>query len=844
MTPPFELCALTRNANQACEASWHSGHTLADTLLTCLYVQSPGALSPAAAPVAAALVCSCRASAAASVALALAADIYEEEDFVPHTFGMPWLAAPPGEGEAAEVAGACDAAAAWLVSAPVGDAALEGLTRELANALGAHCVLRGARLRVDAAACRLTSETLRDPPAATKLLKLLDALDGALKAVAALPPLTPEAAASSSSSSSAAAPAPADAPPPPPARAPSRPGFDPAVGRRLLGGALPRTTQAASLPASLDAASRHSAQLRCVATFAASWPGHAPPPLHALVEFLDAFGRGEAPPPPPGAAPSTPGTLARSAALCALLPDEAALGDAAAADAAGALGVALEWAPRAQQPPIDAAAAAAAAPTIAAEPSPAATADEAAAADALVSVSSAAAASASAAASPPAPLPLPPGIVGAGCTPCGVSHSFGASHPSAVGVFFASAGRAADGLLRCLACSRPRARRRLRHAIAEWAPLVAAGEALQHAGGGGGDGDGGATEQTERTEQGERGEAAPTENGSLSSPPTTTPTAMTTTTGGGASAAQPEPPARVWARGVAGDDAAASRWGERCLSGWALGWMCSVQSAHLESGLSLELYPTASEMAPLFWYLEYLAACAAEQARMSEEAVASAGTGAALREAAAANDAAAAAKAAVAAAGGGSDRKARRAAEAAAGVRARSALARLHAASAPAPASPRLRRLMATQALCAGCCRLCSALCCEPGGGGAPSSAFNDAHHRFWLRYGTLHNYASPSPLHCEQWETFLAGCVSAPRGQLLRAAEAYFATASSQFKQLLPGCSGQARLAGGNAVALSMARERPGEVATSFGVGHRGWPALKATRTAAAAAATDSPKK
>lgn len=74
---------------QACESSWHGGFSLADTILSCLYVQCPERLEAMRSPVLRAFCNGVRASVGLVRALVIQADIYEEEDFVPHPFGAP-----------------------------------------------------------------------------------------------------------------------------------------------------------------------------------------------------------------------------------------------------------------------------------------------------------------------------------------------------------------------------------------------------------------------------------------------------------------------------------------------------------------------------------------------------------------------------------------------------------------------------------------------------------------------------------------------------------------------------------------------------------------------------------
>lgn len=80
---------------QACESSWHGGFSLADTVLSCLYVHCPERLDAIRAPVLRAFCNGVRASVGLVIAVVLQADIYEEEDFVPHPFGAPPHVAAP-----------------------------------------------------------------------------------------------------------------------------------------------------------------------------------------------------------------------------------------------------------------------------------------------------------------------------------------------------------------------------------------------------------------------------------------------------------------------------------------------------------------------------------------------------------------------------------------------------------------------------------------------------------------------------------------------------------------------------------------------------------------------------
>ena len=119
---------------------------------------------------------------------------------------------------------------------------------------------------------------------------------------------------------------------------------------------------------------------------------------------------------------------------------------------------------------------------------------------------------------------------------------------------------------------------------------------------------------------------------------------------------------------------------------------------------------------------------------------------------------------------------------------------------------------------------------------------FNDEFHRFWQRFGTFHNYATPAPLHHEQYEAYIDPTRHAPP-QLYGLGRECFAAATSALKLLAaegeaPAADAHARLLGRDAAAAARAAGAAAVAATLLERGapldvsvdpgpHRGWPAL-----------------
>ena len=84
----LELAQALRLMDQllACEATWHNGHSLAQTVLTCLYLHRPERVQ--GLPLLAAYIQAVRHAAVTVKALAEAAVVYEEEDFIPFAFNF------------------------------------------------------------------------------------------------------------------------------------------------------------------------------------------------------------------------------------------------------------------------------------------------------------------------------------------------------------------------------------------------------------------------------------------------------------------------------------------------------------------------------------------------------------------------------------------------------------------------------------------------------------------------------------------------------------------------------------------------------------------------------------
>lgn len=729
------MCALrvaTAPLAQVCEATWHAGHTLADTLLTCLYLQAPEQLSKAAQPLVGALVAGARSSLGLALSLATRADIYEEEDLGLTTFGFSFAGDATLEGRSESTARLA-AAGRWLEAHP--DAIAEEETR---SALAQHLRLRCALVEAHGAfeGCAGSRAGAQAQFAARAALSDAHA---ALQALRARPRRGEGTA-----------------------QTPSRVGFDPAVSRRLLGGALPRATKLLALPDALAALHAHVHQLGAVLDGCA---GARCRTLGGLVSWLDAFTRGELGDPAQHTHPSPPATLARSIALIAMLPDQAELAAMALEDV---------WAPSGV---------AAGVVHLSTPASPA----------------------------PPSPPPL-------------------ASSPPAVHQFLVGAARACDALLRALACSRPRSRRRLRHVTAEWAPLCDAAHRCE----------GRAPPAAPPQEEPRDGAAA---LGGLS------------LSDGAVGVVEPQlcPPELVpaWVASQASPGWAGSWFGQHALSGWACRWSCAVQAAHLEAGLSLELYGRA-ELGPLFWYLEYLHGWQEDGLAQGEEAalreaVAEPGVAALCAAALRARDALTAARQAAQGSPPG-DRRQRRAAEVAAeeaAAVARAAQQALQRAAQPRPA-PGLARMHAMRLACSA--YVCLLIGLEAGGRLArPETPYNQDFHRFWQRYGTFHNYATPPALYYDQWEAQLRGepiqggeagqppGEEEPRGgppqpeTMYALAAERFRTASAALREL--GEPVAARGCAMNAVAaqLLLRTGAGGALVTALEQGpYRGWPVLK----------------
>jgi hypothetical protein len=105
-------------------------------------------------------------------------------------------------------------------------------------------------------------------------------------------------------------------------------------------------------------------------------------------------------------------------------------------------------------------------------------------------------------------------------------------------------------------------------------------------------------------------------------------------------------------------------------------------------------------------------------------------------------------------------------------------------------------------------------------------------HACFWTP-GTFHNYATPSPLHHEQYETYTDLSAHTPV-QLYGLAAECFSAAAGAFKALAAERAAvardaprAARAAGGAAIALALLA-RGASLDVAFDVGpHRGWPSV-----------------
>ena len=740
------------------EATWHAGHTLADTLLTCLYLHTPPPLSPDASPVAAAVVAAARCALGQQLVLATRADVYEEEDLSIHQFGFSFTGDASAEGDDTCLK-ALAAAAAWLDAA-----ASDVAPPQLAEALRTHMQLRAAVIEAQ----RLVLErgnTLRSHP------RDVDALRQALqRAHAAIQRLGTGRAADSASS--------------------QRCGFDAAVSARLLGGALPRAIQLLALPLALRSTSWYILHLSCVLDAAVGTPCCS---LHGLVSWFDAFTRGEVAPTSPAhvdspsasSTPAEPATLARSAALLVLLPDDQGLCQLALDDL---------WAPNGI--------AACGAPSPGAAPAPAAS-----------------------------------------------------TAPTSVGPFLTAAGRACDAMLRAMASSRSRSRRRMRHVTAEWAPLI--DTALVAEG------------TTPPPAPNVLSESSDGEAGTLAA--ALARSSLEDQDSAAAGAAANAEALRSWIVASLGGDEAwrATNFCVQGLSTWAARWEAWVQAHHLEAGLSLDLYDT-TELGPLFWYLDFLITWQVDTLSQGEESVVTATSHETRATAQQAVHSWHAAKAVHEAAVKGGDKKGVKKAEAqlaAAAAEFKQSQLAFQQATSPR-ASPVLTRLHATRLMCGAYVRAWFGLQLEGVLKGAipKDTPFNDNSLRFWQRYGTFHNYATPPALHFMQWEEFTdmllvgssqaaaaaaaeaqgAAAPAAPEvgdaavtgkpAMLYKAAEERFRMACVALRDCGPDASAAAKCAGANAVACALLVRGDGAVTGGYSVSleagpFRGWPLLKLHR-------------
>ena len=752
---------LTGPRPQVGEATWHAGHTLADTLLTCLYLHTPPPLSVDASPVAAAVVAAARCALGQQLVLATRADVYEEEDLSIHQFGFSFTGDASAEG-ADKCLQALSSAAAWLDAAPPDVA-----PPPLVDALRTHIQLRAAVIEAQ----RLVLErgnSLRGH--AADVIALRQALQRAHASIQHLETgHTADAA------------------------APQRCGFDSAVSARLLGGALPRAIKLLAPPQALRSTSWYILHLSCVLDAAVGAPCCS---LHGLVTWLDAFTLGGVAPtsppqaaadsPLPGGAAVEPATLARSAALLVLLPDEQGLCQLALDDL---------WAPN-----------------------------------------GIAACGAPCAGSPPAPA---------------VSTA-----PPSVAPFLTGAGRACDAMLRAMASSRSRSRRRMRHVTAEWAPLI----------------------DTALVAEGTTPPPAP--NGVvLGDQPGGEATALAAAlalssldeANHAAEAAVNAEALSLWVvSSLGGDDA--WRMTSFCVQGlstWAARWEAWVQAHHLEAGLGLDLYDTR-ELGPLFWYLDFLISWQVDMLSQGEESVVTATSFETRATAQKAVDSWHAAKAAHEAAQKAGDKKGVKKAEAALATAAadvRQSQVAFQQATSPR-ASQVLSRLHATRLMCGAYVRAWFGLQLEGVLKGAipKDTPFNDDSLRYWQRYGTFHNYSTPPALHFMQWEEFTdmllvgssqAAAAAAAEGQdaaaqaapgggdaavtgkpvmLYKAAEERFRMACVALRECGPDAAAAAKCAGANGVACALLVRCGGAVAGNYAVSleagpFRGWPMLKLAR-------------
>ena len=714
-----------------------------------------------------------------------------------HTFGFSFGQDASAQG-VNDTVRALDAACLWLDTVcSDGDAVSPPKQQQdVISALRLHMQLRRALIQAQAEMSEHSGRRLAIAPDAVATLR--KALASALDAVQAM--ILAQGMCSSAAT--------------------QRTGFDSAVSARLLGGALPRAIRLLSLPQALYSMRGYVVDLVAVLDAAA---GSSCSTLHGLVSWLDSFTRGELSSTtgassesttPAGGARREPATLARSAALVALLPSEEVL---------------IQWALDDLWVPNGIASCSVATPPLRRGTSVA------------------------------AHLRLWPS-----------PDSKAEDMPPSIAKFLTQARVACDALLRALAASRSRCRRRMRHVTAEWAPLV----------------------DTGLLAEGTTPPVRPPMDGGLdaSGGSSASVAALADAMDASLNLANEKAAAELheWVvrcarphqgAAAAGDEddnavavALGSTWfGSHCLSSWASRWEAWVQASHLEAGFGLQLYDV-TELGPLFWYLDYLFTWQIDVMLQGEEAIMTATTTAVRADATAALQAVHAAKEVLdvlLAVPGGDKRAIKRAEQAyiAAAAVARTKQAALQV-QVPRTCSV-LSRLHATRLMCGAYVRAWLAMRLDGQLRGAipAKTPFNDEFYRFWQRFGTFHNYTTPPAMHFNQWEEHVeslgagvhAAPVTAPTSgtsdgvsvppknnavSLFAAAEERFRAACAQLKEsgvLQQGDVGaqQAKCAAANMVACGVLAKAGGSVAANYTVSlepsaqFRGWPVLKLTRQA-----------
>lgn len=127
----------------ACEATWHSGQSLAVSIYTCLYMHDFDRLEASSSPVTRAYFDAVRSDVATVRNAVSLGDVWEEEDFNAHVAGYDVGAAAMGDPtKPDETLRALKAAERWLTSTRAGGATTDALLTRVRFRIALHCALR------------------------------------------------------------------------------------------------------------------------------------------------------------------------------------------------------------------------------------------------------------------------------------------------------------------------------------------------------------------------------------------------------------------------------------------------------------------------------------------------------------------------------------------------------------------------------------------------------------------------------------------------------------------------------------------------------------------------------